>query len=797
MILDFYQLREQPFGVTPDPAYLYPSRTHCEALDSLTEAILDDRGFLALIAEPGMGKTTLLNQVLEGLRDTARVVFLFQTQCNSREFFQYLMSELGVDSTGMGLVAMHNKLNEILFAEMLAGRRFVLIIDEAQNLDESVLETIRLLSNFETPHSKLVQIVLAGQPQLGEKLEQKQLAQLLQRITVIQHLEALSQEETVRYVRHRLRVAGHHGGTLFELESLALIAERSQGIPRNINKICFRSLLEGYAGGYQTLSPDIVEKATRRLEFVTATRSKLTSMSAPSAVLSSTDLQGAVSLPSTPQLTYQPRAAFGLPGWRIGTGILIAVLFSAGLALPRTVLKQITKIVRGEVTATRNVVQREAAGRASQTSGTQESAESREAIESRINERGMPSVTAIRASSTDNDAQVVVILDDAVQYESARINSPDRIYFDLYNARLRPSVGQKIVPLEGGLLKWVRVAQNSDEVVRLVLDAGGAKDFSAKLLSDPYRLVIDVQAQPMAAAKSGLSSDAKALAEISASHKDQPSLTRELDLKINRIAIDPGHGGYDTGTMGPRGLLEKNLCLDVALRLGQLIEENIPSAEVVYTRKDDRHVPLEERTAIANDANADLFISIHANSSDSRKTRGVETFYVSLATSRESRDLATRENALAESSLHDLPDLIKKITRTEKLAESKQLAVDIQNALSQRLQLVSRQETNRGVKQAPFVVLTGANMPAVLSEISFVSNASDECLLLESGQRQRIAEGMYRGIVAYLNGMPGPTRARQKLVREKHPIASSGFATSTTEIGRPSLDRLDSHTPRP
>ena len=176
MFLDFYGLREQPFGVTPDPAYLYPSRTHCEALDSLTEAILGDRGFLALIAEPGMGKTTLLHQVLEGLRENARSVFLFQTQCNSREFFEYLMNELGVDSTGMGIVAMHNRLNEILFAEMLAGRRFVLIIDEAQNLDESVLETVRLLSNFETPHAKLMQIVLAGQPQLSQKLEKKELA---------------------------------------------------------------------------------------------------------------------------------------------------------------------------------------------------------------------------------------------------------------------------------------------------------------------------------------------------------------------------------------------------------------------------------------------------------------------------------------------------------------------------------------------------------------------------------------------------------------------------------------------
>jgi general secretion pathway protein A len=123
MFLDFFHLREDPFGVTPDPSYLYATRTHCEALDALTEGILDGRGFLALIAAPGMGKTTLLYQVLEGLRDSARAAFLFQTQCNSREFFQYLLSELGVDSTNMGLVAMHNKLNEMLFEAMMARRR--------------------------------------------------------------------------------------------------------------------------------------------------------------------------------------------------------------------------------------------------------------------------------------------------------------------------------------------------------------------------------------------------------------------------------------------------------------------------------------------------------------------------------------------------------------------------------------------------------------------------------------------------------------------------------------------------
>jgi N-acetylmuramoyl-L-alanine amidase len=469
----------------------------------------------------------------------------------------------------------------------------------------------------------------------------------------------------------------------------------------------------------------------------------------------------------TPELTYQLAATSRLPGWQIWASALLAVLLSAGFALSRNAVKGISRKVREEMAATRSLATGALASVGAQT-----------ASESKKTGLGFSNVTAINASSTGNDSQVVVMLDDAVQYESARLSFPDRIYFDLHNARLAQTVAQKTVPVETGLLKWVRAAQNNEDVVRLVLDADGAKDFSASLLPDPFRLVIDVHAQSSPDSKNKLNSSVTPQDSFNAAaipnpwHGGHYSLTRELGLKINRIAIDPGHGGYDTGTMGPHGLLEKDLCLDVALRLGQLLEQNIPGTQVIYTRKDDRHIPLEERTAIANGANADLFISIHANSSDSRGTRGVETYYVSLATSQESRDLVTRENALAESSLHDLPGLLKKITRNEKLVESRQLATDIQNSLSRRLQLVSRQETNRGVKQAPFIVLTGANMPAVLSEISFVSNASDETLLLEGSQRQRVAEGLYRGLAAYLDSLQRPSRPDHKLVSESHPAAA-------------------------
>ena len=801
MFLDFYQLREQPFGVTPDPAYLYPSRTHCEALDSLTEAIQGDHGFLALIAEPGLGKTTLMYQVLEGLRDTARAAFLFQTQCNSREFFEYLLADLGVDTAAMGLVAMHGKLNEILFTEMLAGRRFVLIVDEAQNLDDSVLETIRLLSNFETSNTKLLQIVLAGQPQLGEKLAQPHLAQLLQRITLVKYLEPLSPEETAGYISHRLKVAGHRGDSLFEPDAVALIAEQSRGIPRIINKLCFRSLLEGYARGCSTISPDIVEKAhSSKLNLPAAAPAVPVApplgvpaappMPAPPTATASAAVSAeAASASTTSALTYKSRAHFALPAWALWVCALLAVLLSAGLALPRSTLRQMRERLRNQVAATNSLAQRKQAHDGLQAQGVLQSAANRYPGGSSSVVRETPNITAIQASNLQNDAHVVVLLDNPVQFDSARITSPDRIYFDLHKAQLRPSVGLKTVPGSNGLLQGVRASQFSDDVVRLVLDADGAKEYSAQLLPDPYRLVIEVHSQsstnPSLASAAATQNALPAESALpTLAHDPQPFLSRELGLKISRIAIDPGHGGYDTGSKGPQGLLEKDLCLDVAMRLGQLIEEHIAGAEVIYTRKDDRRVSLEERTSIANAANADLFISIHANSSDFREARGAETYYLSLATSPQSRELATRENASAQSSLHDLSDLVAKIARNDKIAESKLLAVDIQNTLSQRLQLVNGGEKNRGVKQAPFVVLTGANMPAVLSEISFVSNASDESLLLESGQRQRVAEGLYRGIAAYLNGLQGVPHAKQKLVTENSSPTSSGLASSPSASGR-------------
>ena len=534
-----------------------------------------------------------------------------------------------------------------------------------------------------------------------------------------------------------------------------------------------------------------------------------------------------------------------------------------------------------------------------------------QAVEPRVGDR-ISNVTRVQTWNSPDSTRVIVTLNDTIKYESARIASPDRIYFNLYKAKVGPKLSRQALDVDDGLLESVRVAQNKPDVVRLVLNVNGDRDYSAFLLANPYRLVIDVHSRAVNTAKSSatpaavpataptaapsgtVASNAFTSANIAAAPvpapaptvaaqavappsfapdipspkapraskvlapptvptvndaksdsatipvvaaerpaeksdiaaPDQPtskvaaradqspakiaektilplskkagkttasleppaeakptrdgqrSLARALGLKISRIVIDAGHGGHDTGTIGPHGLMEKDLCLDVALRLGSLIEQKLPGADVVYTRNDDTFIPLEERTAIANRAQADLFLSIHANSSHDGTARGVETYYLNFATTQESMEVASRENALSQESLHDLQDLIKKIARNDKIEESKELASDVQDSLTQRLQLVSHGERNRGVKKAPFIVLIGANMPSVLSEISFVSNPNDEKLLRKGDQRQRIADGLFRGVSSYLESLNSLSNNKQKLVSanpaEPGTLASNG-----------------------
>lgn len=230
------------------------------------------------------------------------------------------------------------------------------------------------------------------------------------------------------------------------------------------------------------------------------------------------------------------------------------------------------------------------------------------------------------------------------------------------------------------------------------------------------------------------------------------SLTRALGLKLNRIVLDAGHGGHDQGTSGTKGLLEKELVLDVTLRLGKLIEEGL-GAEVIYTRSDDTFIPLEGRTLIANEKKADLFLSIHANSSPVARITGVETYYLNFSDSKEAMDLAARENAASQRSIFELQDLLQKITLHEKIDESREFANRVQSAMFAFSLRNFPGQKSRGVKKAPFVVLIGAQMPSILAEIGFVTNPREEQLLKRSDYRQKLAESLYKGVSKYAESL--------------------------------------------
>jgi len=579
----------------------------------------------------------------------------------------------------------------------------------------------------------------------------------------------------------------------------------------------------------------------------------------------------------------------------------------------------------------------------------------------------MPRLTSIRSWSTPDYVRVAIDLEQEVKYQAGRVPRPDRIFFDLYGVKLASDLVGKSFDVEAGFLHKIRVAQYKANMARVVLDVDDVAEYSAFLLPNPYRLIIDIhgkmparqvasanrdnsnsvtstptnetksqqdsksavqdamqagtnarnsgkpaasptsanvpsansatnnssaaepdvtvtnirpnttggkpgdnaaaalqraedsKAGPMKNAAGGPKSPAsssantqvlpatstkpqpttsdvaradapkivvddtleqpdssspkastritsgptyqavapqqssrnkknkvvtetatgKAPAPATTTHTAAPtangerSLIRALGLKIGKIVVDAGHGGHDTGTIGPNGLAEKDLVLDVALKLGKELEDRL-GAEVVYTRDDDTFIPLETRTAVANKEQADLFISIHANSSSDQTARGVETYYLNFTSSRDALETAARENAVSEKSIHELQDLVKKIALKEKIEESREFAADVQKSLYVGLNSKNPGIRNRGVKKAPFIVLIGANMPSILAEISFVSNPSDEKKLRTNEYRQRIADSLYKGVSSYINGLSGIKVAASKVDRNE--VSTSSVA---------------------
>jgi N-acetylmuramoyl-L-alanine amidase len=437
-------------------------------------------------------------------------------------------------------------------------------------------------------------------------------------------------------------------------------------------------------------------------------------------------------------------------------------------------------------------------------------------------------VKDVRYWSMPDYTRVSIDLEQDVRFESQRIDHPDRIFFDLQNARVSSHLEGQSFDVEDGLVKKVRIGQYKPGRARLVIETESHAAYNASLVLNPPRLIIDVHGEdphplndnvadqrpaqrvnqvkisetvsdnrrpspvaipsapkkvvveaddnddsaddaseapqkPVAtsakvasrgrSAKVGVASSKRAREAEPTSSGDR-SLIRALGLKIGKIVIDPGHGGHDTGTIGPNGFYEKDLVLDVSKRLGKLLESRL-GAQVVFTRRDDTFIPLETRTSIANQEQADLFVSVHANSSHDPDARGVETYYLNFTSSPEALEVAARENAASDKSIHELQDLVKKIALREKIDESREFASDVQQSLHTGLASKSPGIRDRGVKKAPFVVLIGANMPSILAEISFISNPGDEKRLRNAEYRQRIAESLYRGISRYVNGLSG------------------------------------------
>ncbi|MFZ0481739.1 MAG: N-acetylmuramoyl-L-alanine amidase, partial [Terriglobales bacterium] len=347
----------------------------------------------------------------------------------------------------------------------------------------------------------------------------------------------------------------------------------------------------------------------------------------------------------------------------------------------------------------------------------------------------LPKITGVRHWSSPVGSTVVIDMDDQVNYEVHRLMSPDRIYFDLLDTALPPDLEGKTMDVGDASLASVRVAQPVAGVTRIVLDTKDGSNFSVSMETNPYRLVIELHKGVEAlAAGRAVVAQAPLTAKVSPPQQALPARTGKF-----RIVLDAGHGGWDLGTVGRQGLLEKDLVLDVAQRLGKLLQSRI-GAEVMFTRTADDYVALDQRADFANQAQADLFVSVHANYSNAATARGVETYYTNLFSSPGLKEIEKQTNAITSA-----PAALSVPGLREKTEESRRLAASVQRSLYATLAANNPNIRDRGIKDASFVVLTGTTMPSILTEISFVSSPADEQNLQSAAYRQQIAEALYKG----------------------------------------------------
>jgi N-acetylmuramoyl-L-alanine amidase len=368
------------------------------------------------------------------------------------------------------------------------------------------------------------------------------------------------------------------------------------------------------------------------------------------------------------------------------------------------------------------------------------------------------------AENVPGVTRVVLDLETNVEFTASQLSNPDRLIVELRPAgKPANSIAQPLPPLPVVITTAPNPPARMPAGINLPVINLAAKIPAA--LASPVTLVenpavAELKPPPplvtktVATVPAALSSITPPLASPSRrfAQDGSRSLVRALGLKINRIVIDPGHGGHDQGTSGTAGLLEKDLVLDVSLRLGKLIEQRMGS-EVVFTRQDDTFIGLHERTALANQRKADLFLSIHANSSSATRVAGIETYYLNFTSSSDALDVAARENASVQSSVYELKDLVQSIAQHDKIEESREFAQSIQSSLQGFESKYSPAAKDRGIRKAPFVVLIGAQMPSVLAEIGFLSNGHEEALLNRPEHRQKLAEALYRGLSRYAQAL--------------------------------------------
>jgi N-acetylmuramoyl-L-alanine amidase len=416
---------------------------------------------------------------------------------------------------------------------------------------------------------------------------------------------------------------------------------------------------------------------------------------------------------------------------------------------------------------------------------------------------GVVTLRGITRSPLPDGVRISLEMDRELLFKQEQLDNPKRVFFDLRGAHMSPGLRDKTLTYTDDIVREIRLGRHPQNTTRVVLDTENVESYSVFTLYNPYRVVIDFRRKGAAAvaasvptppvvaavpASGVLKAEPKPVAPPppapsvpvtagntlpplpsrpvappslpapmvpAANSNGQFSLARQLGLGVSRIVLDPGHGGHDPGVRG-NGLSESELVLDVSLRLKKLLE-NQPGMEVVMTRDTDVFIPLEQRTAIANREGADLFLSIHANASRNVKAGGVETYFLNFAANPEAEAVAARENSASGQTMHRLPDIVRAITLNNKIDESRDFADTVQKSMVKSLSAKNRDLQDRGVKQAPFVVLIGAGMPSVLAEISFVTQKQEGTLLKTSAYRQQIAEALFEAIVKYQKSLKTKT----------------------------------------